>query len=369
MDDGEVEAGFRAVVEKDGVDDFAGARRKAERYVGNSENRANVRDAFFDETNPVDCFNRAANIVFIARGARKNERIENYIFWADAVLSGEQPVGALSDFEFSLAGKRLRLIRIFVDAPDDDRGAVGAHERADAFELFFAVFEIDGIDDALALAIREREFDRGRVRGIDHERSLDFADELIVERRNVLHLVAIGALQADVNHVGATFYLTASDFCGFLPLFGGDQILERARADHVGALADNERARAFFGFDHFDTGIDGAMFLFGWPARRLAFGHLGDCANVIFGGSAAAADNVEPAAIHEALELFRERSRRFAIAAFFVGQSRIRVARDVSAGERLHGANVICHEFGTGGAVQAERKQLNMIERCPECFY
>ena len=48
VDDGEIEAGLRAVVEKDGVDDFAGAGREAEGNVGNSENRADVRNTFFD---------------------------------------------------------------------------------------------------------------------------------------------------------------------------------------------------------------------------------------------------------------------------------------------------------------------------------
>ena len=68
-------------------------------------------------------------------------------------------VGALGDFEFALASECLRLYRVFVDASDDDRRAVGAGKRADALEFFFAIFEIDGIDDAFALAIGERELD------------------------------------------------------------------------------------------------------------------------------------------------------------------------------------------------------------------
>ncbi len=78
----------------------------------------------------------------------------------DAVFSGEQFVGALGDFQFPLARERLRLLRVFVDAADDKRCAVGTGQRADALELLLAVFEVDRIDDALALAIGEREFDR-----------------------------------------------------------------------------------------------------------------------------------------------------------------------------------------------------------------
>ena len=75
---------------------------------------------------------------------------------------------------------------IFIDAADHERRAVGFGERADALEFFFAVFEIDGVDDALALAVGERQLDRFGVGGIDHDRRFDLADQLFVERRNVV---------------------------------------------------------------------------------------------------------------------------------------------------------------------------------------
>ena len=75
----------------------------------------------------------------------------------------EQSVRTLGDFELSLAREGLRLHRILVNAADDERRAVGARQRADALEFFLAVFEVDRIDDALALAIGERELD-GRAR-------------------------------------------------------------------------------------------------------------------------------------------------------------------------------------------------------------
>ena len=109
VDDGEIEAGLRAVVEKDGVDDFARAGRKAEGNIGNSKNCADVRNLLLDQANAFDRFDGAADIVFIARCAREDERIENYIFSADAVFPGEQLVGTLGDFEFPLARERLGL--------------------------------------------------------------------------------------------------------------------------------------------------------------------------------------------------------------------------------------------------------------------
>ena len=62
---------------------------------------------------------------------------------ANAVFLGEQLVGTFGDFEFALASEGLRLSRIFVDATDDERRAVGTRQRADALEFFLAIFEID----------------------------------------------------------------------------------------------------------------------------------------------------------------------------------------------------------------------------------
>ena len=216
-----------------------------------------------------------------------------------------------------------------------------------------------GVDDAFALAIGERELDGARIGGVDHHRRFDFADELIVKRRNVFYFVAVGALQANVNDVRAAFHLAAGDFGGFFPLFGGDQTLELARADYVGAFADDQRPRAFFRLDHFDAGIDGAMIRIGRTARLFAFGHLRDGANVLLGGAAAAADHIQPAAIDETVKLLGERIGSFLISAFFVGQAGVRIAGDEAICQRLQRANVVGHELGAGGAIQAERKQFH----------
>ena len=97
----------------------------------------------------------------------------------------------------------------------------------DPLELLFAVFEVDRIDDALALAVGQRQVRwRLRIGGVDHDGRLDDADQLFVELRDVVHLVAIGALQADVDDVRAVLHLAPRDLDGFFPFLGGDQVLE-----------------------------------------------------------------------------------------------------------------------------------------------
>ena len=70
---------------------------------------------------------------------------------------------------------------------------------------------------------------------------------------------------------------------------------------------------------------------------RLFLDHLCDRANVFFGGAAAAADDVQPAAIDETFELLRERRGGFLVEAFFIGEAGIGVAGHEAAGERMQG--------------------------------
>src|SRR4029077_13899179 len=80
VDDGEVETGFGAVIQEDGIHDFARAWRQAEGNVGNAEDGARVGQRAPDEANAFHGFDRAPDVVFIARGAGKDERVEDDVF-------------------------------------------------------------------------------------------------------------------------------------------------------------------------------------------------------------------------------------------------------------------------------------------------
>ena len=78
---------------------------------------------------------------------------------------------------------------------------------------------------------------------VDHDRHFDLLHQRFEEGGDVGHLVAVGILQADVEHVGAFAHLGTSDLGRLIDLAGGDQLLELAAAEDVGALADDHRAR------------------------------------------------------------------------------------------------------------------------------
>ena len=63
-------------------------------------------------------------------------------------------------------------------------------------------------------------------------------------------------------------------------------------------------------------------------ARLLALRHLRDGANVIVGGAAASAHNIQPAVVDELRQLRRERVGRFQVLAFLIRQPGVRIAGD-----------------------------------------
>jgi len=116
-------------------------------------------------------------------------------------------------------------------------------------------------------------------------------------------------------------HVTPCDLAGFLPLLGRDQVLEDPRADEVGALADQQRAVGLFGLDQVDAGEESSTGPAGHAAGRLALDYFGDGAQVIGRGSAAAPDQVQPAAGGEAFQLRGQRPRGFQVPTFLVRQA------------------------------------------------
>src|SRR5690348_11661355 len=139
VDDGEIETGFGAVIQEDGIYDFARAWREAEGDVGNAENGARIGKSAFDEANAFHGFDCAADVVFVAGSAGKDEGIEDDVFGSESVFFGEQIVTALGDSQLALTGEGLSLELVFVDAAAHDRGAKIVGDGDNFLEFFLAV--------------------------------------------------------------------------------------------------------------------------------------------------------------------------------------------------------------------------------------
>src|SRR5262249_16236287 len=153
------------------------------------------------------------------------------------------------DGELALAGYRLSLIFVFVDAPDDKRRSILSSERRHPFELLQPVFKIDRVDNRLALTVSERALDGDRIGRIDHYRRLHNPDHLLVEAVHIVKLVAIGILEIDVAYLGSAFDLLARYLRSFFVFLFGDQTFELARADLIRSFSYNQRPLLVAGFD------------------------------------------------------------------------------------------------------------------------
>ena len=217
----QIKSSLGAVIQKNRIHHFTRAWRQPERDVRNAKNRPCVWQSRLDQSNAFDRFYCSADVIFIACRARKYQRIENNIFRTQAVFLGQQFVAALRNRQFTLAGKRLRLLLVFIDAPNHHRGTELVSQRHHPFEFLFAILQVDGIDDGLPLAIAERQFNSRGIGGIDHHRRFHFANQLFIKWLNILFLVSFRALQADIHNMCAAAHLSPCYLAGLFPLLFG----------------------------------------------------------------------------------------------------------------------------------------------------
>ncbi|MFU0840978.1 MAG: hypothetical protein ACFWUJ_21250 [Pseudomonas fragi] len=85
-------------------------------------------------------------------------------------------------------------------------------------------------------------------------------------------------------------------------------------------------------------------------------------------GAAAAADNVEKAALGEFFNDLGSFGRQFVVLAEFIGQAGVGVRRNVGAGLVRQFFEVRAQFAGAQGAVQAHGNRFGMGHRVPECF-
>ena len=164
-------------------------------------------------------------------------------------------------------------------------------------------------------------------------------------------LVAIGIGEAGIEHLGPALDLGAPDLRPLLELLLDDEVLEPARADHVGALAHQDGPVVVRGVKRFDAAhrrCAGG----GGPARRASVGETREGGDVRGGSPAATADRIDPAFLDEPP----------LVASAVVGQARVRIHGDEARGDLAERAQVIGHELGAGCAVEPDGEEVEMLQ-------
>ena len=236
-------------------------------------------------------------VVLLDAGADGEDvRVEDDVAGREADLLGQQPVGPLADGDLVVLGDGLAFL---VEGHHDDRGAVALDQPGLFEELLLAFLEADRVDDRLALDALQARLDDRPLRAVDHDRDagdVGLGGDQVEEAGHRLLAVDQPLVHVDVEDVGAALDLLAGDGDGLLEVALADQPGELARAGDVGPLADHDEVGLGADRQRLQPAVAASSrSASGRRAGRSAFDGLGDLADVLGGGAAAAADDVQPA--------------------------------------------------------------------------
>ena len=150
VDDAHRHAGADGVVEERRVHRLAHrvVAAERERKVGDPAGDAAGRKVLPDPAHRLDVIEAIARVLLEAGRHREDVGIEDDVFGREARLAGEEPVGALADFDAPLERVGLPFL---VERHHHDRGAVLARQARLAQELGLAFLQGDRVHDRLAL--------------------------------------------------------------------------------------------------------------------------------------------------------------------------------------------------------------------------
>ena len=356
VDDGRVETRLGGVVEEDRVEHLTAGVGQAEADVRDAEDGLRIREQLLDGPHALDGLRGRAQVVGVARAAGEDQRVPPDVLGGHAHVLDQDLEAAPRHLDLALDVHRHPLL---VDQAHHQGRAEAPGERHHPLEAAEAVFQVDRVEDRLALAIRQRHFHNGGVGRVDHERRLDQADEPVEKAFHVADLVAVRILKADVEDLAAGLDLSPAHLGRGLVLAGLDELLELAAAEHVGALAHEDGPLGLGELDGFEAGDEAAAVVRDRP-RLPALDQLHQGHHVGRARAAAAAHEVKPAGVEETGEDALEDVRPFGIAPLLVWQAGVGHAGHAGPADFGEGAHVVRHQVRAGRAVQTHVQEVGV---------
>ena len=213
---------------------------EAERDVGDATAHLRVRQVGFDPARGVNEVDRVVVVLLHTSGNGKDIRIEDDVFGGETNILDQDPVGALADADFVLVSRGLALL---VESHHYHRRAIFEDGRRVPAKPFFAFFQRDRIDNALALQTLQSRLDDLPFRGVHHKGYLgDFglARQQLQEACHCVDAVDHALIHADVEDIRSVLDLLASDADSRFVFADFDQLREFWRTGHVGPLPDHD---------------------------------------------------------------------------------------------------------------------------------
>ena len=373
--DAHVHARLAGVVQKRGVEPAAHGLVAAEgkREVGHAPRNLTSGAQTLDLASGVDEVDGVVVVLLHTSTDGQDVGIEDDILGVEANLLDEELVRAHADAHLLSLGSGLAL---FVERHHHDSGAVALDNRGVLQELLLATLERDGVHDALALAALQTGLDDVELRRVDHERDLahvGLGNHEVHEARHRGLAVDEAVVHVDVDDVGTVLDLLEGDRESLLVVAVDDGLLENRGARDVAALTEVDERLAVVA----DVGVvveglqageahevlDGVL-LAGLELRH----HLGELADVVLGGTAAAADGVDQALFGEHAAVTRHLVALLVVATHGVGEPGVGVAEHPAVSSLGQVFDVGNHVLGAESAVKTDRDGLGVGHGVPERF-
>ena len=147
-----------------------------------------------------------------------------------------------------------------------------------------------------------------------------------------------------------------------------DHAGEGTRTGDVGAFADVDVKRVDADVERLKSGQAQLLFNFRHFSRVYRSNAFGDGLDVLGRGAAAAADDIDDAALRPALDFIGQHVGRLVVAAEGIGQAGVGVGRDVAVADVRQFLDVLAQFLGAKRAVEAKRQRLDVVQRIPEGF-
>ena len=371
--DTHVHTGLAGVVQEGAVERAAHGlvAAEGEGQVGHASADFATRAETLDLASSVDEVNAVVVVFFHARADRKNVRVKDDVLRVEAKLFDQELVSAAANAHLLSFSRRLPFL---VERHHDDGGAVTLHDLRVMQELFLTTLEGDRVHDALALAALQASLDDVELGRVNHERNLGgvrLGNEQVHKARHGSFAVDQAVVHVDVNDVRTVLDLLERDGESLLKVTIDDGLLEDGRARNVAPFTEVDERLAVVIFvrhivERLETGDAHNFWHIVLLARRVRCHHLGESADVVIRGAAAATDAIQQPLLEEDAAVFGHFSTLLIVTTHGVRQTGVRVREHPAVGALAQVLNVRDHVLGAESAVQANSHRLGVADGVPE---
>ena len=295
-------------------------------------------------------------IVFFDTGRHREDiRVKDNIFRREADLFGEDFVGATANLNFTFAGVGLTNL---VESHHHHRGAVAANQFRMVDKGFDALFHRDGVNDAFSLNAFQALFNDFPLGGVNHDRhagNVRLAGNQVKETHHRRFRVEHPLVHVDIDNLRAAFHLLTRNVQRFAVLLFFNQPLKFRRAGDVSSFTDVNEQAIVADIQRLQAGEAAGHRNFRQLTRRQARYRPAHGGDMLRGGTAAAANDIEETGFRPFANLRRHGVGVQIVFAEGVGQAGVRVRGDVAFGNARQLLDVLPQLVRPEGAVQTKR--------------